>query len=269
VSEPEPPPVTVQPSDAVRSVPPLFQAREIVKSHRNGAVDVPAVRGVSLLVERGEFIAVTGPSGAGKSTLLHLLGGLHRPDSGELHVAGRRMDTAGETRWAIERRRRFGIVFQSGNLLGDLTVAGNVELPALLAGLTPRVARARRGRLLERLGLTARTHSDPRQLSGGERQLVALARALVNEPDVLLADEPTGSLDSRSAREVLALLGAFHDEGRTIVLVTHDARVAGNADRVVSLFDGRVVDDVRLGDEPAAATRRGARGVRGVIELGG
>lgn len=246
---------------------PLIKAQDLVKAHRNGAVDVPAVRGITLDVHRGEFVAVTGPSGAGKSTLLHLLGGLHRPDSGRLHIAGRRMDDAGEARWAVERRRRFGIVFQSGNLLGDLTVAGNVELPALLAGLSPRAARARRDALLERLGLAERVHADPRQLSGGERQLVALARGLVNEPDILLADEPTGSLDSRSAREVLALLGAFHADGRTIVLVTHDARVAGNADRVISLFDGRVADDIRL-DEGTAAGGPDGRRVRGAIELG-
>jgi putative ABC transport system ATP-binding protein len=168
------------------------------------------------------------------------------------------MDQARESRWAVERRRRFGIVFQTGNLLGDLTVAGNIELPALLAGRSPQAARARRVTLLEQFGLTRHAASDTRQLSGGERQLVALARALVNEPDVLLADEPTGSLDSAATRDVLALLGSLHAEGSTIVLVTHDARVAGNADRVATVFDGRITDDIRL-DGPGS----------GLIELGG
>ncbi|QMU77903.1 ABC transporter ATP-binding protein [Streptacidiphilus sp. PB12-B1b] len=245
---------------------PLLSASGLVKSHRNGVVDVPAVRGVTLDIGRGEFVAITGPSGAGKSTLLHLLGGLHRPDQGELRLDGQRVDRLSESQWAVIRRRRYGIVFQSGNLLGDLTVADNVELPALLAGRPPRTARARRTDLLEQLGLADKAGADPGALSGGERQLVALARALVNDPDLLLADEPTGSLDSRSAREVLRLLGGFHDQGRTIVLVTHDARVAGNADRVVSLFDGQVADDARIDEATASG---GADSVRRIIELGG
>jgi putative ABC transport system ATP-binding protein len=227
---------------------------------------VPAVRGVSLNVERGEFVAVTGPSGAGKSTLLHLLGGLVHPDQGELHLDGRRVDRLGEAAWAVLRRRHYGIVFQSGNLLSNLTVADNVELPALLTGVPSRTARARRHELLGELGLANKAASGPSSLSGGERQRVALARALVNDPDILLADEPTGNLDSRSTREVLALISSYHRPDRTVVLVTHDAQVASSADRVISLFDGRIADDSRVEDPPDGYR---SAGVRGIIDLGG
>ncbi|MFJ1705819.1 ABC transporter ATP-binding protein [Kitasatospora sp. NPDC088346] len=247
------------PDDAA---PPLLAADDLVKSHRSGSATIPAVRGVSLRVHAGDFVAVTGPSGAGKSTLLQLLAGLLRPDQGTLRLTGRRVERLGEADWAVLRRRHYGIVFQSGNLLSTLSVADNVELPALLTGTPTRVARARRRDLLEELGLSDKARSGPGALSGGERQKVALARALVNDPDLLLADEPTGNLDSRSAREVLALLTRYHALGRTIVLVTHDARVAGSADRVVNLFDGRISDDARL-DEPS-----GSR-VRRVLGLGG
>jgi putative ABC transport system ATP-binding protein len=256
---------------AARPAPPpggpaLLAAHHLAKAHRTGhGTTTPAVRDVGFEVAPGEFVAVTGPSGAGKSTLLHLLGGLHRPDDGRLLFHGRRVDTLSEAQWAVLRRRHYGIINQGGNLLSDLTVGDNVELPALLAGTPPRVARARRAALLDDLGLTAKTRSGPSELSGGEQQRTALARALVNEPDVLLADEPTGNLDSRSAREVLALLTRYHQAGTAIVLVTHDARVAGSADRVISLFDGRIVDDARLDD--TAPDR--ADGVRRVIELGG
>ncbi|MEV6207814.1 ABC transporter ATP-binding protein [Kitasatospora sp. NPDC051914] len=244
---------------------PVLRATGLVKTHRagRGGAEVKAVRGVDLTVERGDFVAITGPSGAGKSTLLHLLGGLRRPDAGEIHLDGRRVDTLREADWAVLRRRRIGIVFQTGNLVSDLTVADNVELPALLAGQSARAARERREELLADLGLTDRAAASPAALSGGERQRAALARALVNDPDLLLADEPTGSLDSRSAREVLALLTRHHARGRTIVLVTHDARVASSADRVVSLFDGLITDDARVTDTPPA------RGVGDVLDLGG
>ncbi|MEV7176197.1 ABC transporter ATP-binding protein [Kitasatospora sp. NPDC093679] len=244
---------------------PVLRATGLVKTHRaaRGGAEVKAVRGVDLTVGRGEFVAVTGPSGAGKSTLLHLLAGLRRPDAGEIHLDGRRVDTLREADWAVLRRRRIGIVFQTGNLVSDLTVADNVELPALLAGHSARTARERREELLADLGLADRADAAPGDLSGGERQRAALARALVNDPDLLFADEPTGSLDSRSAREVLALLTRHHAKGRTIVLVTHDARVAGSADRVVSLFDGLITDDTRIDDAPPA------RGVRDVLDLGG
>ncbi|BBA96898.1 putative ABC transporter ATP-binding protein [Actinacidiphila reveromycinica] len=242
----------------------LLVAEELVKSHRVNGAAVKAVRGIDLVVETGEFVAVTGPSGAGKSTLLHLLGGLQRPDSGRILLGGRRVDQLSEARWAALRRRRVGIVFQFFNLVSTLTVADNVELPGLLAGRPGRDVRSERAGLLDELGLTGKEDSTPSDLSGGQQQRVALARALINRPNLLLADEPTGSLDSRGTREVLGLLSRCHQRGQTIVLVTHDAGVASAADRVVSLFDGRVADDVRFPDPP---TRPGA--VSAVVRLTG
>ncbi|WP_432067897.1 ABC transporter ATP-binding protein [Streptomyces sp. C10-9-1] len=243
---------------------PLVRAEQLVKTHRGeGTAPVHAVRGVDLTVEPGEFVAVTGPSGAGKSTLLHLVGGLQRPDSGGLWLDGERVDAYGEARWALLRRRRIGIVFQFFNLVSNLTVADNVELPALLAGVPAGDARASRAELLAELGLEGRERSMPGELSGGEQQRVALARALVNHPALLLADEPAGSLDSKGTREVLRLLGRFHERGQTILMVTHDARTASAADRVISFFDGQVADDAPLG----GSRRGGRRGVSGVLEL--
>ncbi|WP_406190700.1 MULTISPECIES: ABC transporter ATP-binding protein [unclassified Streptomyces] len=241
----------------------LLRAEGLVKTHQAQGAAVRAVRGVDLSVARGEFLAITGPSGAGKSTLLHLLGGLDRPDQGRIWIEGRRTDTYSEARWALLRRRSIGVVFQFFNLVSQLTVADNVELPALLAGHSPWQARKARAELLADLGLEGKENSTPGELSGGEQQRVALARALVNHPALLLADEPAGSLDSKGTREVLRLLSRFHERGQTIVLVSHDARMASAADRVISLFDGRISDDVAL-------SREGPRpgGVSGTLELG-
>ncbi|MGN9818345.1 ABC transporter ATP-binding protein [Streptomyces sp. SD11] len=241
---------------------PLLRAEGLVKTHYGEGAPAHAVRGVDLSVRQGEFVAVTGPSGAGKSTLLHLLGGLQRPDSGSLWLDGECTDAYSEARWAVERRRRIGIVFQFFNLVSNLSVADNVELPALLAGLSPRQARAERELLLDELGLAGKERSMPGELSGGEQQRVALARALVNHPRLLLADEPAGSLDSKGTREVTRLLSRFHQRGQTIVLVTHDARLASAADRVISFFDGRIADDAVLDTAPARGT-----GISGVLEL--
>ncbi|QGV81847.1 ABC transporter ATP-binding protein [Streptomyces ficellus] len=241
---------------------PLLRAEGLVKTHHGEGAPARAVRGVDLHVRHGEFVAVTGPSGAGKSTLLHLLGGLQRPDSGSLWLDGERTDDYSEARWAVERRRRIGIVFQFFNLVSNLTVADNVELPALLAGTPARQARAERVELLAELGLEGKERSMPGELSGGEQQRVALARALVNHPRLLLADEPAGSLDSKGTREVMRLLTRFHQRGQSIVLVTHDARLASAADRVISFFDGRIADDAELGGTPPRRT-----GPAGVIDL--
>ncbi|MFE3323618.1 ABC transporter ATP-binding protein [Streptomyces sp. NPDC059176] len=241
---------------------PLLRAEGLVKTHHGEGAPAHAVRGVDLSVEHGEFVAVSGPSGAGKSTLLHLLGGLQRPDSGSIWLDGECTDSYSEARWATERRRRIGIVFQFFNLVSNLTVADNVELPALLAGTSPKRARAEREALLEELGLDGKARSMPAELSGGEQQRVALARALVNHPRLLLADEPAGSLDSKATREVMRLLSRFHQRGQTILLVTHDARLASAADRVISFFDGRIADDAELGGGPARGT-----GLHGVLEL--
>ncbi|MFC7824902.1 ABC transporter ATP-binding protein [Streptomyces sp. NPDC057362] len=214
---------------------------------------VRAVDGIGLDVPAGQTLAVTGPSGCGKSTLLQLLGGLDRPSDGEVWLGGQRIDELGERALAGLRRRAVGFVFQDFHLMDELTAAENVELPALLAGAAPRTARRRAAELLERVGLADRSRHLPSALSGGQRQRVAIARALVNEPQVILADEPTGNLDSAATHDVLRLFDALRAAGQTLVLVTHDERVAATADRVVSLRDGAVADDTRLDGQGDAA----------------
>jgi putative ABC transport system ATP-binding protein len=221
-------------------------ARDITKTFQADGGRVPAIRGVDLTISRGEFVAVMGPSGSGKSTLLHVLGGLERPTSGEIWLDGRRVDGLSQAKWAVLRRRQIGFVFQFFNLLSNMTVADNVELAALMGGATKRQAAQRRDELLGELGLRGRADAAPARLSGGEQQRVALARAMANRPSLLLADEPTGSLDSSASRAVLRLLSRAHADGQAILLVTHDARVASAAERVISLFDGMVADDALL-----------------------
>ena len=213
----------------------------------NGAV-VRAVDGVDLVMQAGEFVSVMGPSGCGKSTLLNILGGLERPTGGEVWIGGERIDQMSEAALAKLRRRRIGFVFQFFNLLGNMTVADNIELAGLVAGHSAGDARKRSEGLLEELGISDKAKDVPARLSGGQRQRVALARALINDPDVLLADEPTGNLDSSNATEVLGLLREFHRKGQTIVLVTHDPRVATRADRLLTMRDGRMVDETALTD---------------------
>ncbi len=226
-------------------------------------VAVYAVRGVDLRITHGEFVAVMGPSGSGKSTLLHLIGGLEPVTSGQIWLKGQRVDTLSQAAWAKLRRRHVGFVFQFFNLVSNMTVADNVELSALLSGATRRQARERREQLLAELGLEGKANAAPTRLSGGEQQRVALARALANQPTLLLADEPTGNLDSSNTGDVLRLLGRLHRQGQSILLVTHDARVASQADRVINLFDGMVADDAPLRPQPPAIA------VGGVVRLKG
>ena len=207
---------------------------------------VRAVDDVNLEIARGEALAVMGPSGCGKSTLLHLLGGLDRPSVGEVWLAGKRVDGLSERGLARMRRREIGFIFQSFHLMDELTAIENVELPALLAGRSTRQARRRALELLEQVGLADRGRHLPSALSGGQRQRVAIARALANEPLVVLADEPTGNLDSAATLEVLRLLDRLHTAGLTLVIVTHDQRVAATADRLVSMRDGALVDEMKL-----------------------
>src|SRR5215210_799096 len=228
----------------------------------DGPAGVTALADVDLSVGAGEFVAVTGPSGCGKSTLLNLLGGLDRPSSGEVLVHGEALAGANEARRARLRRSEVGFVFQFFNLIANLTVADNVELPALLAGVPAREARRRAAELLERLGLEETARRVPGDLSGGQQQRVAIARALVNRPSVLLADEPTGNLDTAAAREVVAVLRERHGGGQTIVLVTHDMRVASAAGRVVAMRDGSVV-----GETPLPEAGEGADALSRVVSL--
>jgi putative ABC transport system ATP-binding protein len=224
----------------------ILQAKNVVKTYRNNGGELHALRGVDLDVCTGQLVAVMGPSGCGKSTLLHLLGGLDSPTSGQVYVNGARVDVMKEAQRALLRRRQIGFVFQTFNLIGNLSVADNIELPALMAGLSSAEARRRREGLLAELGLSDKAQMAPAQLSGGQRQRVALVRALINRPAILLADEPTGNLDSRSAAEVLDLLRQSHADRQTILLVTHDANVASIADRVVHMKDGRIKTETML-----------------------
>ena len=224
----------------------LARTRGLRKEYGSGEGLVRAVDGVDLDVARGETLAVMGPSGCGKSTLLHLLGGLDRPSAGELWLNGRRIDRLSERALAHLRRHEVGFVFQAFHLMDELTAQENVELPALLAGRSPREARNRARQLLDQIGLADRAEHLPSALSGGQRQRVAIARALANEPQLVLADEPTGNLDSTATLEVLRMFDELHTAGLTLVIVTHDERIAATADRLISMRDGAFVDETRL-----------------------
>jgi putative ABC transport system ATP-binding protein len=225
---------------------PVLRARGLQKHYGQGEGLVRAVDGVDLTVARGETVAVMGPSGCGKSTLLHLLGGLDRPTAGEVWVADGRIDGLPEKSLARMRRSTVGFVFQAFHLMDELTAVENVELPALLAGRGARAARRRASELLDRVGLADRAGFLPSTLSGGQRQRVAIARALSNEPLLVLADEPTGNLDSAATLDVLRLFESLHEAGQTLVIVTHDARIAATADRLISMRDGAFVDETRM-----------------------
>ncbi len=224
----------------------VLEARGLAKTYDTGGVEVLALRGVDLSIERGEFVAIMGPSGCGKSTLLNLLAGLDRPTAGEVRLDGDRIDQLSETELARLRRRKIGFVFQFFNLLPTLSAVENVELPLLLVGRGRKEARRAADGLLSELGVGDKRAAAPVQLSGGQQQRVALARALANTPDIVLGDEPTGNLDSAAAREVLGLLRAARERGQTLLIATHDARVAAAADRVVALRDGLVSDETAL-----------------------
>jgi putative ABC transport system ATP-binding protein len=224
----------------------VLQARGLSKAFGRGEGLVRAVDELDLEVCAGETVAVMGPSGCGKSTLLHLLGGLERASGGEIVLAGSRLDQMGERALARLRRTAIGFVFQAFHLIDELTARENVELPALLAGRSPRAAKRQAIDLLERVGLADRATFLPAALSGGQRQRVAIARALSNDPLVVLADEPTGNLDSAATREVLRLFDSLHEAGQTLVIVTHDPRVAATADRLISMRDGAFVDEIRM-----------------------
>jgi putative ABC transport system ATP-binding protein len=235
---------------------PLLSARALRKTYGRGDTLVRAVVDVDLDIAAGETVAVTGASGCGKSTLLHLLGGLDRPDAGQVTLAGRPLDRLGERGLARLRRDAVGFVFQAFHLMDELTAVENVELPQLLAGRSPRVARRRALELLDRTGLADRAKFLPSALSGGQRQRVAIARALANNPLVVLADEPTGNLDSAATIEILGLFDDLHRAGQTLVIVTHDSRIAATADRLISMRDGAFTDETRLTSGASGSPRR-------------
>ena len=230
----------------------MIEVVEATKVYRRGRTEVRALAGVSLQVPRGQFLSVMGPSGSGKSTLLNLLGALDVPSGGQLRIDGRELSRMGDEELSRFRRERLGFIFQFFNLLPTLTALENVMLPGLLSGGPQAKLRARAVELLETVGLGGRTHHRPDELSGGEMQRVAVARALLSEPAVLLADEPTGNLDSRTGVEVLRLLReATRVRGLTVVMVTHDLNAAAVGDRILRLADGRIVGDEAV--QPQAA----------------
>jgi putative ABC transport system ATP-binding protein len=217
----------------------LLSLREIRRDYPIGNQVVEALRGIDLDVARGEFISLMGPSGSGKSTLLNILGCLDRPTAGSYRFEGEEVAGFSAAQQAKLRRHRIGFVFQSFHLVARLTAAENVELPLIFAGAGDRPARV--AAALEAVGLTDRAHHRPDQLSGGQRQRTAIARAIVMEPELILADEPTGNLDTRTGDEILALLMSLHARGRTLVVVTHNADICARAQRVIRLVDGRIV----------------------------
>jgi putative ABC transport system ATP-binding protein len=224
---------------------PVIEVTDLVKTYGEGEATVHALAGVSLTVERGEYVAIMGSSGSGKSTLMHILGCLDVPTEGTYRLDGIDVSRLNDQQLALVRNRRIGFVFQAFNLIPRTSALANVELPLAYAGMKARPRRERAQAALEMVGLSNRADHDPNQLSGGQQQRVAVARALVSEPALLLADEPTGNLDSRSTADVLSVLDHINREGRTIVLITHEDEVARHARRIVRLMDGLVVEDVR------------------------
>jgi putative ABC transport system ATP-binding protein len=234
------------------TAPPVIEVHDVGKTYRTGSLEVEALRGVTFEIQAGEFVAIMGPSGSGKSTLMHILGCLDVPTTGTFHLAGEDVGAMSEDALAHVRNRQVGFVFQQFNLLPSLSACRNVELPLIYAGVERPTRRQRALEALERVGLEDRVEHRPGELSGGQQQRVAVARALVTDPALILADEPTGNLDSASAHEVLALLDALHESGRTIVLITHESDVSRSAQRIMRIRDGRILDSTMVGSGTGA-----------------
>ena len=237
------------------AIHPVVEVRDLFKTYGEDDAAVAALRGADLAVAEGEFVAVMGPSGCGKSTLLHVLGAVETPSRGEVRFRGRSLAAMDDRQLTAIRRDHVGFVFQAFNLVPVLSAEENVALPLVVAGERPKRHRARIDELMAQVGLIDRRDKLPSQLSGGEQQRVAVARALLRRPSLLLADEPTGSVDQTAGRAVMALFREIHEAGQTIVLVTHDAKVASHADRIVLMRDGEIVDEVqpRIGNDLPAA----------------
>jgi putative ABC transport system ATP-binding protein len=235
----------------------LIHLEHVTRTYQMGDSEVRALDDVSLSILRGEFVAVMGPSGSGKSTLLHVLGCLDTPTSGTYVLDGEEVHSLSEDRLADARQRKVGFIFQTFHLVPRMTAARNVELPMIFAGIEPELRRERVERALRSVGLGHRIDHRPDQLSGGERQRVAIARAVVMEPAIMLADEPTGNLDTASGREIVALLKRLNNEGLTVVLVTHDPGVAAEASRILRMQDGRLENDQRAADRGAGTSGHG------------
>ena len=230
----------------------VIQMRDMAREYRMGTETVSALRGVSVAIRRNEYVAIMGPSGSGKSTLMNLIGCLDTPTRGEYRLNGQEVSRMSDDALARVRNREIGFVFQTFNLLPRATALQNVELPLVYAGLATRDRQARATEALARVGLQDRMSHRPNEMSGGQRQRVAIARALVNQPSILLADEPTGNLDSVTSEEIMRVFATLHAQGQTVVLVTHEPDIAAHADRVLLLKDGRLASDTHTPRHAAA-----------------
>ncbi len=230
----------------------MITVKNIVKTYKTGAMDLTVLKGISLHIDRGEMVAIMGPSGSGKSTLMNIIGCLDKPTAGSYQLDGQEVARLAENELAGIRNRKIGFVFQQFNLLARTTAQRNVELPMVYSGLGGREGRAKKA--LTRVGLADRMDHKPNQLSGGQQQRVAIARALVNDPPLLLADEPTGALDSRTGEEIMALFQDLHREGKTVVVVTHDDEIAKHCQRIVRFRDGEIISDEPVAERLMASS---------------